>query len=362
MRDVGDEVLPHAVEPLELREIVEHEQHAAPLAAGQAGRGGSDEALARRPQPEFPLDDLEAAARLLDDGVQLRRTGERRERRSRGRRHRGAEHGGQGAIAVHHAAFAIHQRHAVAHVREHELALVALALQRFESRAQLQGHVVDRPAQAPDLVARQLAGSGIGVAGADLLRHRHELAHARRLTARHPHGERHAQQQRHESGSDRVAEQRSAQPGDLGGRLRQPDDSQTGGAARGDGQIDELARHGGAHPGRLSDVAAQGLPHLGPRGVVLDERQAIARHVAVSDHAARGIDQRDAQSQEPAQLSGAILEVPRERPRGIRQARLHRPRAALEPLHVPGDQPAALLDDRQRGDDDERREDGEDLR
>jgi hypothetical protein len=196
VRNVGHEILPHLVQSLDLGEIVEHQDHRPVLLPAQLGRGHAHPALPRRPEPQVGLDRLPPAARRVHEVHQLRGARELLERRTRRRRERRAQDRRQALVGVHQAVVGIDQGDAVAHVGEDPLALVTLPLERLEPPAQLGGHGVDRGAEPPQLVRRQLARARGRVARADPDRHLLEIAGAPRLPARHAVRERHADQQR----------------------------------------------------------------------------------------------------------------------------------------------------------------------
>jgi hypothetical protein len=235
------------------------------------------------------------------------------------------------------------QHHAVAHVGEDALALVALALQRLEADAQQGGQRVDRASEPPRSSSAGCSRTHPRLPGAEPDRHPLQLAHPARLGAGHAVGDQHRQQQPEGGREQRLEKQRGVERLDARQGLREPEQGQVAAARQRHREVDELAPDGAAPARGTAHLAGQRRLHLRPPGVVLDRAESLVGDLRVAAHPARPVDERDAASQRVpqgiGQLRGAIAG------RGQLAADRHHslPGVALQALLLQRDQPPVLL-------------------
>ena len=339
VRHIGDEVLPQALQRFAFRQIVQHQQHRARPAAAERRGGGVRRVGARGPGLELALHRATAGASRRRQLGEFRHARERGEGRARPGPQRRVEQLGEAVVHVHHAVAAIDQRHAIAHVGEDELAVVALAAQRFEPSVELAMHGVERAPELAEVVVRGLRRPRAGVTLADATRHALQQAQSSRKTSAHIRQHQHAREQRHRGRGHRQPHQRHGQPLQYYQWLGESQHR----------RVRTCQRHGAvkklhAQRGRAAHLQTHATPqrgrHLLPPGVVLHARGRRAR---IREHRTVARDQGHAQVEPGVERVGIGLPGVRARSGLGRRGAGGLARGAPQHIAFARDEPAALL-------------------
>ena len=316
-------------------------------AAGSQRRDvGAHEPRPRRPQPQVARHRAALGARAPQ---QLVSSGARTNSASGvpgARRARRAEDLREAVVAVHDPVGAVDQRHAVAHVREDVLALVALALERREPRAQLAAMRLSAAPSRPELVvgplrARARAGSPAPMRA----RHALQRAHARRVPVAQPEEQRERREQRDARGEQRAARSSErAQVAHDRERLGHAHDREPRRRAAGTATYEQVraeraaVAHGGARRGPASAARTSGrsawFSSVRGVGARVGAPRAPSRATSVTRQAER--------ARRPRARRSRASRRARARTRGAARARPAR-RRARAPGALRSQQPAPLL-------------------
>ena len=318
VRHVGDEIATHRLEPLQPRDVVEHDDR-----AGRAALRGAAEERAVGLQGAILRPDADGDVRLyrlvpleggLDGALQVGVAHDLLDALALGRRRIDIQQLRGGLVERDHTLVRVHRDDALDHAREHRLALVALAGERADLFAQFVGHVVEAGRHHGELARTRLVQLVREVAGGQASGARCDLAHLTTDPAGHveadqrrqggdderAHGDAHVQ--RVQRLIERVERQRRAH--DRG------DDRALPG---GDGDVHHPFVERGTGPDDETHAAAERRGHLWARSVILHRRGVgnvgIGDDGADGDAEGTGGDQRDAGARFAPEPYGQALQL-----------------------------------------------------
>ena len=309
VRDVGDEVAPHAIQLLGLGDVAHHDDGALLRAEGRSGE---------RQRATNRLHALEVQAALgalaLPSTCWMRSTnrGSRaRSRTSPGRSvRRDAEDLAEGGVQEPDPAAGVGHQHALGHAGDGGAQVIALGLDRADllagvTRDALQGVCRGGRARAARECGRRPRSRRAHAVGrAD------ELAERPEKGAREPPRDQGDQRQRGEPGEQQDPGEMAIQGGDRGERLAETQDPRAAAAVVDEaGGVEGVVAGGVAVADGTALAAGEGCDDLRSGEVVVHRRELVVAAVAVGEHGAVDGDDRDAEI-------GPVDELPQRGARG----------------------------------------------
>ena len=316
VRDVGDELRAHALEPAERGDVVEHHDRAG-LAGAEAQRHRIDLQHAGHRVAQAQLaaqgDLLAAGARRAEQLVQLGAADHLRQRLALAARRAHAEHRARALVHEHDALVRVHRDHALDHAVEDGGGLGALLLEVVDLLAQPGHHHVQRAAKGAELVDRAHRRAGVVLALAHSPR---DLLHLDDGLGDPPRDE-DADARRHRERQQAAGEHHPVQLGvgrrDHGQRQGQAQHADRAwSVAHGQRGIEQRRADRRACPQIPADAAGERPADLATVAVVLEARQLRHLDLGIAQHEAVERDQGHARAGGGGRAHG-------ERPRGGRR-------------------------------------------
>ena len=315
--DVGDEVAPHRLEPLEARHVVEHDDgaHVVSVVVPVQQRAVGLEVALLRPDAhhDVGLHRTVAVQRLRHHVLEVGVADDLLDRLALGRRGIGVQEARGGRVHGDHPLVDVDGEHALDHAGEHRLALVALVGEPAQLVVQLCGHLVDALGHRRELLdarhgqlVREVPGRQ--ALGADLDR-AHLSADAPGHVQADDRGD-HRDDDRTHGDAPVEGGERVVHAGERDGRAH--DGREAAVLGDGHGDVHHLLPQRPAVPDRPARLPLEGRPDLGTGGVALHLQRVGVR--VGQDFASAGSrtvhgDERDARSRRLAQPLHERLEL-----------------------------------------------------
>ncbi len=296
MRDVGDEVAPHAIQLLGLRDVAHHDDGALLHAEVRAGERQRAANRLHAFQVEAAPGVMGAIAEhLLDEVDQPGFAGEIEHVARRSAR-RDAEDLAEGGVQEPDSAAGVGHQHALGHAGDGGAQVIALGLDRADLLAGVARDPLQGSAEAGELALLGDAKGDRVVAATHQVGGTEELAERPEEGAREPPRDQGDQRQRGKPGEKQDPGEMAIQGRDRGERPTETQDPRAAPAVVDQtGGVEGVLAGGVAVADGAAVAAGEGLGDLRPVEVVVHRRELVVLAVAVGEHDAVDGDHRDAE-------------------------------------------------------------------